>query len=796
MKTASVRSNWIMLFLLSLTGLACLTAPAQTQPVPNPQLASKELNARVEALLKKMTLEEKLGQLASYSGGYATGPGASNLRFDELVAKGQLGSMLNVAGVEATNHYQHIAVEKSRLHIPVLFGQDVIHGHRTTFPVPLALAASFDPATVERVARISAEEARADGLAWVFSPMVDIARDPRWGRIIESSGEDPYLGSAMAQAFVKGYQQDDLSKADSVAVSVKHFAAYGAAIAGRDYNATDMSEITLRQVYLEPYRAAVEAGAATMMSSFNSINGVPATANPFILTQILRKEWGFNGFVVSDWGAVAELENHSIGDGPTVARKALEAGVDMDMEGNLYTTVIADQVRSGKIAESVVDEAARRVLRVKFALGLFDHPYAEPSLAYEATPERRAAARKVAAETFVLLKNDPVEGVGTLLPLAAKVKKVALIGPMADNRQEMLGAWPGMGDPKNVVALRTALTERLGDRLLYAEGCGLLSGEDENVLKRVSFNGPAGADEHLPIPDDDKTIAEAVETAKKADVVILALGEPANWMEGEASSRVHLGLTGAQVRLEKAVAATGKPVVLIVLAGRPLELKWEAAHVAAILEAWSPGIEAGHAVADVLFGEVNPSGKLPSSFPRAVGQEPLYYAQLPTGRPAHGDLSHMPANSDEKFMSRYMDEENSALFPFGWGLSYTRFSYSQPTISRAEVPVREILASRNDPVAMVGVDVKNTGSVAGTEVVQLYIRNTAASVEQPVRELKGFARVALAAGETKHVEFPLGFDELNFYNVEVQRTVEPTTYKIWVGGSSLATAETELKVIE
>ncbi len=796
MKTTSVPSLWIMLSLLFLIGLFQFRAKAQNSPPANAQLASPELNSRVETLLKKMTLDEKLGQLASYSGGYATGPGASNLRFDELVEKGQLGSLLNVIGVEATNHYQHIAVEKSRLHIPVLFGQDVIHGHRTTFPVPLALAASFDPAAVERVARISAEEARADGLAWVFSPMVDIARDPRWGRIIESAGEDPYLGSAMARAFVKGYQQDDLSKPDSVAVSVKHFAAYGAAIAGRDYNATDMSEITLRQVYLEPYRAAVEAGAATMMSSFNSINGVPATANPFTLTQILRKEWGFNGFVVSDWGAVAELKNHSIGDGPTVARKALEAGVEQDMEGNLYTTVIADQVRSGKIPESVVDEAVRRVLRVKFALGLFDRPYAPPSPPYEANAERRAAARKVAAETFVLLKNDPVEGAGTLLPLPAKLKNVALIGPMADNQMEMLGAWAGAGNPKDVVTLRAALTERLGDRLLYAEGCGLLSGEDENMLKRVNFNGPAAADEHLPIPDDDKTIAEAVETAKKADVVILALGEPTNWMEGEASSRVHLGLTGAQLKLEQAVAATGKPIILVVLAGRPLELKWEAAHVPAILEAWSPGIEAGHAVADVLFGEVNPSGKLPSSFPRAVGQEPLYYAQLPTGRPAHGDLSHLPTNAEEKFMSRYLDEENSALFPFGWGLSYTRFSYSQPTISRAEVPVGEILGSRNSPVATVGVDVKNTGSVAGTEVVQLYIRNTWASVEQPVRELKGFARVALAAGESKHVEFPLGFDELNFYNVEMQRTVEPTTYKVWVGGSSLATAETELKIIE
>jgi beta-glucosidase len=795
--------NYSMLFLhrllplLLLSSTVCFPAAAQTRPVPNPQLASRELNARVEALLKQMTLDEKIGQLVQYSAGNATGPNASNLSYDELAAKGQVGSMLNVVGAEATNHYQHIAVEKSRLHIPILFGLDVIHGHRTTFPAPLALAASFDPGTVETVARFGATEARADGVAWVFSPMVDIARDPRWGRIVESAGEDPYLGSVMARAWVKGYQQGDLSKPDSVAACVKHFAAYGAAIAGRDYNAVDMSQIMLRQVYLEPYHAAVEAGAATLMSSFNSINGIPASANPFTLTQVLRKEWGFDGFVVSDWGAVSELLKHSVAaDGATAARKALEAGVDMDMEGGLYGTVLAEQVRAGTIPESVVDEAVRRILRVKFALDLFDHPYTAGGPAYEATPERRAAARKVAEETFVLLKNDPVEGVGALLPLKLKAKKVALIGPLADNQLEMLGAWAGHGNPKDAITLKMALAERLGGRLLYAEGCGLLSGEDENVLKRVRFSGPMAADEHLPVPDDAKTIAEAVETAKQADVVILALGESASWMEGEAASRVHLGFTGAQEQLLEAVVATGKPVILVVLATRPLEMKWAAAHVPAILEAWNPGIEAGHAVADVLFGDVNPSGKLPASFPRAVGQEPLYYAQLPTGRPAHGDLSHMPLNSEEKFMSRYMDEENSALFPFGWGLSYTRFSYSQPAVSRDQVPAGEILASRGEPVVTVSADVKNTGSVAGTEVVQLYIRDTAASVEQPVRELKGFVRVRLAPGEIKHVEFPLGFDELSFYNAVIKRTVEPATYKIWVGGSSLATAETSLTVVE
>jgi beta-glucosidase len=796
MKTCSLRFFGVLTALLILANLAALPVAAQATHASNSQLASPELNLRVEALLKQMTLDEKLGQLAQFSAGYASGPNASNLRYDELAATGQVGSYLNLASAEATNHYQHLAVEKTRLHIPILFGQDVIHGHRTTFPVPLALAASWDPSAVETAAHFGAVEARADGIPWVFSPMVDIARDPRWGRIVESSGEDPYLGSAMARAWVKGYQQGDLSKPDSVAVSVKHFAAYGAAIAGRDYNAVELGEITLRQVYLEPYRAAVEAGAATMMSSFNSINGIPATANHFIQTQVLRKEWGFNGFVVSDWGAVAELINHSIGDGPTVARKALEAGVDMDMEGNLYNTVLVDQVRSGKIPESVVDEAVRRILRVKFAVGLFDHPYTAVGPAYEATPERRAATRKVAGETLVLLKNESVSGSGTLLPLVAKAKKIALIGPMADNQRELLGAWAVNGDPKLVVTLKTALTERLGDRLLYAQGCDLLSGEDANVLKRVNFSGPQGADDRLAIPDDAKTIAEAVETARHADLAIVALGESTNWMEGEASSRTTLGFTGVQQQLLEAVVATGKPVVLVVLAARPLELKWAANHVPAILEAWSPGIEAGHAVADVLFGDVNPSGKLPASLPRAVGQEPLYYAQLPTGRPAHGDLSHLPRNPGEKFMSRYEDEENTALYPFGWGLSYTSFNYSQPTISRAEVPVHEVLGLGHKAAATVGVDVKNSGTVAGTEVVQLYIRNTAASVEQPVRELKGFARVTLAPGETKHVDFPLGFDELNFYNAEIKRTVEPTTYTIWVGGSSLATAETSLKVIE
>lgn len=794
MSKPSISAGPLAVLLIFLAGFAVRATSAQGHSTPNSQLASRDIATRVEALLKQMTLEEKIGQTVQYSAGFATGPSASNLTYDEIVAKGQVGSMLNVVGADRTNHYQHIAMEKSRLHIPILFGLDVIHGHHTTFPVPLAVAASWDPEAAETVARVAAEEARADGIAWVFSPMVDIARDPRWGRIIESNGEDPYLSSALARAWVKGYQQDDLSKPDSVAACVKHFAAYGAAIAGRDYNAVDMSELTLRQVYLKPYQAAVDAGVATVMTSFNSLNGVPATADPFTLTQILRKEWRFDGFVVSDWGAVGELKNHSIGDGPTVARKALLAGTDMDMEGDLYGTVIAAQVRSGKISEKAIDEAVRRILRVKFALGLFDHPFAPAGSPYSPTPQRREAARKVAVETIVLLKNDPVEGVGELLPLSTKAKKVALIGPMADDALNLQGAWTVAGNPKDVITLKSALTERLGDKLLYAPGSGLLSGEDEKILKSVTFTGTATT-AGQSVTDDDKTIAEAVETARQADVAILALGESTNWMEGEASSRAHLGFTGNQEKLLEAVVATGKPVILVVLAGRPLELKWAAEHVPAILEAWSPGIEAGPAVAEVLFGDANPSGKLPSSFPRAVGQEPLYYAQMPTGRPAHGELAGLPRNAAEKFVSRYMDEPNSALFPFGWGLSYTRFSYSKPVLDRATLPVREI-SNDHQPVVTVSVDVRNTGSLKGTEVVQLYIRNTEASVEQPLRELKGFSRVTLAPGESKHVTFRLGFDELSFYSVDAKATIEPTTYDIWVGGSSLAASQTSLKIAE
>jgi beta-glucosidase len=746
------------------------SCPAQTPS--NPQLAGKQLNARVDALLKQMTLDEKIGQLTQYLAGVATGPGANRDDQDALVAKGEAGSLLGAITAENTNHFQHIAVEKSRLHIPLIFADDVIHGEHTIFPVPLGLAASFDPELVRATARMAAEEARADGIQWVFSPMVDIARDARWGRIVECSGGDPYLGSALAWAYVKGYQQDDLGMPTSVAVSVKHFAAYGAPVAGRDYNAVDMSELMLRQVYLQPYHAAVEAGAATIMSSFNSLNGVPESANSFTLTQVLRHEWGFNGMVVSDWGAVRELVPHGIApDGATAARKALTAGVDMDMESDLYRTKLAALVRSGEIPESTVDEAARRVLRLKFALGLFDHPYTDVTPAYRATAERRALARKAAEESLVLLKNDDTSESGKVLPLQPG-KTIALIGPLADSQVDMLGSWAAQGNVADAVTLKTELELRQATqqgKLIYARG--------------TEIRG-----------DSEAGFSEAVNVAKQSDVVVIALGEAAA-TTGEATSRAFLDLPGNQERLLEAVAATGKPLVLVVFNGRPLALPWAAKHVPAILEAWFPGLEAGPALVDVLFGVSNPSGRLPVDLPRSVGQEPLYYSQMPTGRPALGtDLSRPPSTAAEATVSRYIDEENAAQFPFGWGLSYTQFTYTLPVLSTRQVALSAAVSSNRNPIVRVSLEVRNTGPVAGTDVVQLYVRNLGASVEQPVRELKGFKRVELKAGESKHVEFSLGFDELAFYNSQLKRVMEPTKYTVWVGGSSMATSEANFEV--
>jgi beta-glucosidase len=755
----------------------------------NKQLASPEIERRVDALLKRMTLDEKLGQLVQYSdSGYAgqaqTAEEAANpgknptaphpVDAMELVSTGRLGSLLNTVGQARTNQLQHAAVEKSRLHIPLMFGADIIHGYKTIYPMPLALAATFDPDLVASLAHISATEARTGGVDWFYSPMVDISRDPRWGRTQEGAGEDPYLGAAMARAYIRGYQQGDLSLPTSVAASVKHYAAYGAAEAGREYNTTDMSMSRLHQVYLPPYKAAVEKGAATMMSAFNALNGVPASANRYLLQDVLRDSWGFNGFVVSDYTAVMELRNHGIAlDAATATKKAITAGVDMDMMSHYYDAELPGLIKSGQVRMSVVDEAVRRVLRVKFALGLFEHPYAEGKEVTAAIAEHRPLVRKAAEEAIVLLQNKAAAGGAAVLPLKSDVKKIALIGPLADDTGEMIGAWGLTKREPDVVTVKDALEQRMkgtGGSLLYAKGT------------EISGDSEAG-------------FAEAVDDAKQADVVVMALGESAE-MSGEAGSRAYLDLPGNQEKLLEQVAALGKPVVLLVFSGRPLVLDWAAKHVPAIMETWFPGTEAGNAIADLMYGDVTPTGKLPMSFPRAVGQEPLYYNQFPTGRPPVGLDLDQPPSGDSRFFSRYVDVPNDALFPFGFGLSYTRFEYEGVAVSSHSVAMKE--ASRADAKDLVTVTatVKNTGDREGTEIVQCYVRNLGASLEQPVRSLKGFERVTLKPGESKQVTFKLGFPELSFYNNDGHAVIEATDYTVWVGGSSTANLHDDFKIVQ
>ena len=736
-----------------------------------------KIESRANVLLQQMTQEEKIGQLVQYSYGMATGPGTGREDYRELAAKGALGSVLNLTGAAETNALQKIAVEKSRLHIPLLFGLDVIHGYRTEFPVPLALAATWDPELVERISRIAAKEASHEGVRWTFSPMVDIARDARWGRIVEGAGEDTYLGSAMAAAYVRGYQGTRLDDPESIAACTKHFVGYGAAEGGRDYNTAEIPERLLRQVYLPPFQATVDAGAATFMSAFNSLNEVPASANPFTLTDVLRKEWNFKGMVVSDWQAINELMEHGIAnDRAIAAQKAINAGVDMDMEGGLYAKYLAGLVQSGKVSQATLDEAVRRVLRVKLALGLFEHPYAATSGAQPQglDPANVAAARTAAEESFVLLKNAAAQGSAPVLPLNALLKRIALVGPLADSAQNMLGSWPGKGNPKDVITLRAALQQhlaRIGGQLLYAPGTEIVGSSEQGF-------------------------AEAIDAARKADLVVLALGEDAGLMTGEAASRTRLDLPGNQEALLEKVAATGKPVVLIVFSGRPLVLNWAAAHVPAILEAWFPGVQAGAALDRILFGEASPSGKLTVSFPRAVGQEPLYYNVLNTGRPAEKvDLSHPPANSEEKYHSRYLDEQNSALFPFGYGLSYSTFTYSSTSIDAQSVSAKALNADGAAAIH-VSAEVRNTGTRNAAEVVQLYIHETGTSVARPVRELKGFQRIVLAPGAVQRVNFTVSAKELRFWNIRMDNVVEPAQVTVWVAPSSTQGEPAQFNITE
>jgi beta-glucosidase len=749
--------------LLLLLGGLCLGQAAANPQSSHDGINNPGLDARVDSLLQKMTLEEKVGQLVQYSAGQPTGPGTGRSDYDEMIAKGQISSLFNVLDPHQINTYQRIAMEKSRLHIPVLFGLDVIHGFRTEFPIPLGLASTWDPNIVEKASRVAATEAAADGIRWTFSPMVDIARDARWGRMAEGAGEDPFLGSAVAAAYVRGYQGSRLDAPDSIASCAKHFVGYGAAEAGKDYNTTEISEHTLRQFYLPPFHAAVEAGTASLMSAFNTLNGTPASANPFTLKQILRKEWDFKGLVVSDWNSIGELIPKGVAiDAATATRKAFLAGVDMDMVSSLYHDQLQALVSSRQIPAAEVDEAVRHVLRVKFALGLFEHPYVDEAAAPKALyhPESIALAQTVAEQSFVLLKNANGPDGRTILPLANGKQNFALIGPVGEDSSYPNGAPPGSG-PRTT--LMNALVQRVGqEHVARYKGTGILDGNDGDI-------------------------AAAVAGAQKADVVILALGESPD-MSGEAASRAHLGLPGRQEQLMEAVVRAGKPVILILFSGRPLTVPWAFEHVPAVIAAWLPGISGGPALVRTLFGDVNPSGRLVVSWPRSVGQEPLYYNHMNTGRPPDTtDLTHPPANIEERYVSRYIDEQNSPQFPFGFGLSYSSASYGPTKISTDHLSATELnrsLAEKGNAALTAQADVSNTGTRAETEVVQLYVRVQGTSTEQPVRALKGFQKVALAPGETKTVKFDLPPDTFANWNDRNELAVEASKLTVWIAPDS------------
>jgi beta-glucosidase len=723
--------------------LALLSLPASNSAQRRPNNES-----RINALLARMTLAEKLGQLQQLDG---EANGNFRPEHRELVRKGLLGSTLNVRGAQRTNELQRIAMEESRLKIPLIFGFDVIHGYRTIFPVPLGEASSWDPNMAERSAAIAAAEARSAGVHWTFAPMLDIARDARWGRIVEGAGEDPYLGAAMARARVRGFQGRDYSADDKVVACAKHWVAYGAAEAGRDYNTTDMSERTLREVYFPPFKAAVDEGVGTFMSAFNVLNGVPTSANPFTLTTVLRGEWKFDGFVVSDYTAVEELMNHGLAaNGQEAAGLALNAGVEMEMVSRLYGKHGADLLRRGQLSQATIDEAVRRVLRIKMRLGLFERPFADEargrSVIFSAA--HQTAAREIAARSMVLLKNQ-----NETLPLSKAVKSIAVIGPLADNQQDLIGSWTGDGNAADAVTLLAGIKAKVSPstKIIYAKGCDV--------------NG-----------DSTDGFEAAVRAARESDVVVVAVGESAD-MSGEAASRSSLDVPGRQLDLVKAVQATGKPTIVVLMNGRPLTINWIAENTPAVLETWFAGTQAGNAIADVLFGDVNPGGKLPVTFPRTVGQEPLYYNHLNTGR---------PPDAGNKYTSKYLDVAWTPLFPFGYGLSYTQFKITNLQLSAQRI--------RANGQLTVSVQVDNVGKRPGDEVVQLYIRDVAASVTRPVKELKGFQRVALKPGDKKRVEFLLTGEQLGFWNREMRFVVEPGEFKVMVGSNSMDLIETKLEV--
>lgn len=728
----------------------------------------------ISSLMQKMTIDEKLGQLNLPGAGDITTGQASSSDIAKKIEEGKVGGLFNIKTAQKIRDVQKIAVEKTRLKIPLIFGMDVIHGYQTVFPIPLGLSCSWDMPLIERSARIAAIEASADGINWTFSPMTDISRDARWGRASEGSGEDPYLGSQIAKAMVRGYQGDDLSRNNTIMACVKHFALYGAIEAGRDYNTVDMSRVRMYNEYFPPYKAAVEAGVGSVMTSFNEVEGVPASANKWLFTDVLRKQWGFNGFVVTDYTAINEMVDHGLGDLRTVSALSLKAGVDMDMVGEGFLGTLKQSLEEGKISQQEIDMACRRVLEAKYKLGLFEDPYRYCNIRRSKTeiftPAHRKEARATAAQSFVLLKNDhnvlPVKKSGT----------IALIGPLADATENMTGTWSVAADFSKSVSLLNGLKSAVGKqaKIVYAKGSNLTA--DPKLEERATMFGKSLRRDNRSA---EEIRNEAIQIAKQSDVIVAALGESAE-MSGESSSRTDIGIPDVQQELLKELLKTGKPVVLVLFTGRPLTLKWESENVPAILNVWFGGSEAGDAIADVLFGDVNPSGKLSMTFPQVVGQVPLFYNHKNTGRPlAEGKWF-------EKFRSNYLDVSNDPLYPFGFGLSYTKFEYSDIKLSSNTLQHgQEITAS---------VTVRNAGAVEGKEVVQLYIRDLVGSITRPVKELKGFQKISLKPGESREVSFKITEDDLKFYNSNLDFVAEPGDFKLFIGTNSRDVREADFKL--
>ncbi len=765
--------------ILHRSVLILAAAAASAAPLTAAASSDKKMDRYIDRLMAKMTLHEKIGQLnLCGAGDVYTGPVVrSNIA--ERIRKGEVGGILSLKGVDYIRSIQEVAVEESRLGIPVIFGKDVIHGYETVFPIPLGVSCSWDLEAIEQSARIAAVEASADGICWTYSPMVDICRDARWGRMSEGSGEDVFLGSRIAEAMVRGYQGDNTyRRRDQVMACVKHFALYGASDGGRDYNTADMSRLRMYNEYMPPYKAAIDAGVGSVMSAFNVVDGIPATGNRWLLTDLLRSDWGFDGFVVSDASSVVEMCAHGMGDTQEVAALAVNAGLDMDLGSEAFMRTLEKSVDEGRVSIDKIDQACRRVLEAKYKLGLFEDPYKYCDVSRPAkevyTPEHRAFARRLATETFVLMKND-----NRILPLR-KEGKIALIGPFLTDCKEIQGTWSPSGATEKYTPILDAFRTAIGDRaeLLYARGCGFEDEADEEQIR--NYLRDKGAD-FAYRPGTPEDADEAVRVASEADVVVAFLGEH-EMQSGESSSRSELTLAASQRALLERLLQTGKPVVLVYFMGRPVVMDWETEHVPAILNVWFPGSEAGDAIADVLFGDVNPSGKLTASFPRSVGQIPIHYDELPTGRP-------LPEGSKfVKFTSAYLDVPNTPLYPFGYGLSYTTFEYSPMTLSADRMT--------EEGTIEVSVDVRNTGDRAGDEIVQLYLRDLVGSISRPLKQLKGFERIHLDRGETRTVTFTISADLLKFYNADLEYVCEPGAFEVMVGPNCMEVERRRFELIK